>query len=204
MGILGVARVLTIGVLAFGLAGCMTDGTWSLPGVPAAEPVAAPAPPPPPPPPPLVAASDWPPTTVTVQDPGDVDYYPSDEPMKLGVEHFNRGHYGLAERYFQDAVAKAPRDTAAWIGLAASYDHLARFDLADRAYKSAIRLTGETPDLLNNLGYSYMLRGDYVTARKKFLQALHSDPGNPTVLNNLKLLDASVRYVERNPAVAPR
>ncbi|HEY4921532.1 MAG TPA: tetratricopeptide repeat protein [Xanthobacteraceae bacterium] len=156
------------------------------------------------PPAPPTAASDRPPTTVTVQDPGDVDYFPSDEPMKLAVEHFNRGHYGLAERYFQDAVAKAPRDPAAWIGLAASYDHLARFDLADRAYRSAIRLTGETTDLLNNLGYSYMLRGDYVTARKKFMQALRRDPGNPTVLNNLKLLDASVRYVERDPGVAPK
>jgi Flp pilus assembly protein TadD len=141
---------------------------------------------------------------VTVQDPGDVDYYPSDEPMKLAVEHFNRGHYGLAQRYFEDAVAKAPRDPAAWIGLAASYDHLARFDLADRAYRSAIRLTGETTDLLNNIGYSYMLRGDYVAARKKFTLALQRDPGNPTVINNLRLLDESVRFVTRDPAVAPR
>jgi len=42
------------------------------------------------------------------------------------------------------------------------------------------------------------------TARKKFMQALRRDPGNPTVLNNLKLLDASVRYVERDPGVAPK
>src|SRR5688572_26164713 len=73
------------------------------------------------------------PTTATVQEPLDAKYYPSDEPLKLGMEHFGRGHYGLAERYFRDAVEKAPRDVTAWTGLAASYDRLRRFDLADPA-----------------------------------------------------------------------
>ncbi len=82
-------------------------------------------------------------TTPTVREPEDAKYQRSDEPLKLGVEHFNRGHFGLAERYFQDAVEKTPADAAAWIGLAASYDRLGRFDLADRAYASAIRLAGE-------------------------------------------------------------
>ena len=53
-----------------------------------------------------------------LQEPTDVQYYPSDEPVRLGLEHFNRGHYGIAQRYFKDAVEKAPRDRTAWIGLA--------------------------------------------------------------------------------------
>ena len=36
------------------------------------------------------------------------------------------------------------------------------------------------------------------------MQALHRDPGNPTVINNLKLLDESVHFVERDPDVAPK
>ena len=106
--------------------------------------------------------------TATVQEPADVKYYPSDEPLRLGLEHFDRGDYGIAERYFRDAVEKAPRDVTAWIGLAACYDRIRRFDLADRAYAAAINLVGETTQILNNLGYSYMLRGDLVNARKKF------------------------------------
>src|SRR5215471_7660417 len=74
-------------------------------------------------------------TTATVQDPADVKYYRSDEPLRMGIEHFNRGNYGIAERYFRDAVEKAPKDVTAWIGLAASYDRIGRFDLADRAYR---------------------------------------------------------------------
>ena len=137
--------------------------------------------------------------TATVQEPGDVKYYPSDEPLKVGLEHFDRGNYGTAERYFRDAVEKAPRDATAWVALAATYDRIARFDLADRAYSAAIRLTGETTQILNNLGYSYMLRGDLVNARKKFLKAHDREPGNPVIANNLKLLDSSSKFIRRVP-----
>jgi len=121
-----------------------------------------------------------------------------DEPLHLANEHFNRGDYGVAERYYRDAVEKAPRDVTAWIGLAACYDRIGRFDLADRAYASAIKLNGETTELLNNEGFSYMLRGDLVRARKKLLKAYQRDPNNPTILNNLKLLDGSSNIIRRN------
>ncbi|HEY1982025.1 MAG TPA: tetratricopeptide repeat protein, partial [Xanthobacteraceae bacterium] len=89
-------------------------------------------------------------TTATVQNDASVQYYPSDEPLRLAIEQFNRGNFGIAERYFRDAVEKAPKDASAWIGLAASDDRLGRFDLADRAYGQAIRLEGETTAILNN------------------------------------------------------
>jgi len=135
------------------------------------------------------------PTTLTVQEPASEKYIPSDEPYRLGAEYFNRGAYGLAERYFRDAVEKAPEDGAAWGALASSYDQLRRFDLADRAYQRAIALCGETPQILNNQGYSQMLRGNLKSARQKFLQAATLDPGNPTILNNIRLLDGSQPYI---------
>ena len=106
----------------------------------------------------------------------------------------------MAERYFRDAVEKAPRDVTAWVGLAACYDRIARFDLADRAYSMAVKLAGETVDILNNQGYSYMLRGNLKEARKKFLKAYKLEPTNPTVVNNLRLLDESTRFIRRDPA----
>jgi Flp pilus assembly protein TadD len=146
-----------------------------------------------------VAAVDDAGTTLTVSEPGDVKYYPSDEPLRLGQEYFNRGIYGTAERYFQSAVEKAPKDVSAWIGLAASYDRLARFDLADRAYRQAIKLGGETTQILNNEGYSYMLRGKLAAARAKFMEAYRREPDNPTVLNNINLLNSSYRFIDREP-----
>jgi Flp pilus assembly protein TadD len=135
--------------------------------------------------------------TDTVQGDASVQYYPSDEPLRLAIENFNRGSYGIAERYFRDAVEKAPKDASAWIGLAASYDHLGRFDLADQAYAAAVRLVGETPALLNNRGYSYMLRGNLVAARRDLVKAYEHEPANPIIINNLKLLDGSAHFIER-------
>jgi Flp pilus assembly protein TadD len=169
-----VARFLSL-VCILALGGCITDH-----------------------PPPDTQEGVPPITTPTLQESASVQYYPSDEPLRLGIEHFNRGHYGVAERYFQDAVEKAPKDASAWIGLAASYDRLGRFDLADRAYRAAIRLVGETTAILNNRGYSYMLRGDLIAARRDFLKAYEREPGNPIILNNLKLLDNAYRYIERS------
>jgi Flp pilus assembly protein TadD len=134
-----------------------------------------------------------------MQEPADIKYYPSDEPLRLGLEYFSRGNYGLAQRYFRDAVEKSPKDPTAWIGLAASYDRLRRFDLADQAYAAATKLTGETVQILNNEGYSYMLRGNLTAARAKFSRAYELDPGNKTIANNLELLNASNNFVLRSP-----
>jgi len=138
-----------------------------------------------------------------VQEPTDVKYYPSDEPVRMGLEHFNRGNYGLSQRYFKDAVEKAPKDVTAWVGLAASYDRLRRFDLADQAYASAIRLGGVTVQILNDQGYSYMLRGNLTAARRKFAKAYELDPTNPTIANNLRLLNGSRAFIERPPENQP-
>jgi Flp pilus assembly protein TadD len=114
---------------------------------------------------------------------------PSDEPVWLGKGHFARADYGLAERQFRAAVEANPESIDAWVGLAASYDHLHRFDLADKAYVQAIRLAGHTPEILNNLGYHYLLKGDRGQARGYLLAAAERDPGNPYVRNNLELLE---------------
>jgi Flp pilus assembly protein TadD len=135
--------------------------------------------------------------TATVENAGDIKYYPSDQPVKLGLEYFKKGAYGTANRYFRDAVEKAPEDAQAWIGLAATYDRLRRFDLADQAYATAIKLTGETVQILNDRGYSYMLRGDLTKARAQFLKAYRLDPANPIIINNLQLLNSSSRFIQR-------
>ena len=117
---------------------------------------------------------------------------PNDD-LNRGKKYFRAADFGLAERHFRRAVELHPRDLEAWIGLAASYDRLRRFDLADRAYEQAMKIAGATPEILNNMGYSYMLRGDYRRARETLLQAAAQDPGNPYIRNNIELLEASFR-----------
>jgi len=108
--------------------------------------------------------------------------------LSLGKKQFQASNYGLAEQHFRKAVEAHPKDGEAWMGLAAANDRLNRFDLADRAYKEAILILGPTPEILNNQGFSYILRGDYARARQVLLKARTRDPKNPYILNNLKLL----------------
>lgn len=122
-------------------------------------------------------------------------------PVELGKAHFKNGDYGLSERYFRKAAESQPNDAKAWIGLAASYDRLYRFKLADRAYRQAVRIEGETPAILNNWGYSKLMQGDLKQARKYLDRAHRKDPKNPHVINNLALLDASHKF-SRNRAGA--
>ncbi len=118
--------------------------------------------------------------------------------LDQGKKYFLNGDYGNAERYFRVAVEKSANDVNAWVGLAASYDHLARFKLSKRAYAQAIELGGRTPVILNNLGYSYLLQGKLKKARRHFLMAAKKAPENTHIRNNLALLRASEKNMAAN------
>jgi Flp pilus assembly protein TadD len=128
-------------------------------------------------------------------EPGyDPRFYLGDEDTRLGWVHLMRGNYGLAEQHYRRAVEATRQNGSAWIGLAASYDRLGRFDLADLAYRHAIRLEGGNYVILNNWGYSYLLRGDIRAARRLLERAELLAPGDPTIANNIAVLDAGLAY----------
>jgi Flp pilus assembly protein TadD len=113
--------------------------------------------------------------------------------LALGKKHFAAGNATLAERHFRRAVERDPAAAESWLGLAACYDRQHKFERADRAYDEAVKIAGPTAEILNNRGYSYMLRGDAKRARATLLEAQGKDPGNAFVKNNLELLEANVR-----------
>jgi Flp pilus assembly protein TadD len=179
----GLARGLSVAAIGFSLAGCgITTGslteTLGLGSKPQPSPTEATA----------ANASVGPDLDPAAPaEPGLLGSKSYDD-LSLGKRYFGAGNYGLAERHFRRAVETHPRDAEAWLGLAAAYDRLRRFDLADRAYAEAIRIVGPRVAILNNQGYSYMLRGDFTRARAKLYEARAKDPGNRFVENNLRLL----------------
>ena len=114
---------------------------------------------------------------------------PAEKPLEQGKGYYSKGEFGLAEQAFRKAVELDKNDPEAWLGLAASYDRLRRFDQANRAYDVLFRLVGRTPTVLNNLGYHYILAGDYTKARETLLEAQRSDPGNKFIQNNIDLIE---------------
>ncbi len=132
-------------------------------------------------------------------DETELPFVPSDKPMEKANFHFGRGEFGHAERYYREAAEMRPDAVDAWIGLAASYDQLRRFDLSARAYNRAISLVGPSATILNNMGYSYLLQGNLPQARKNLLAAYELEPENPHVQANLELLRGGVtRAQERH------
>ena len=183
-----IARALILGVAALWLAGCSasgkfsnpfeskTDGTEAFAAAPSND----------------DSSTQAPAFGAPVNEAGLLGSDPYDE-LSLGKKQYRANNFGLAEKHFRLAVEKHPRDAEAWLGLAASYDRLRRFDLADRAYAQAVGILGPTVEILNNQGYSYMLRGDYKRAHATLAAARRKDPNNKYVQNNIRLLEESYR-----------
>ncbi len=108
--------------------------------------------------------------------------------VAAGKMQFRQANYGLAEQHFRRVVEQRADNAEAWLGLAASYDQLGRFDFADRAYDQLLRVAGRRPEIVNNLGYSHYLRGDKTKARELYQEARRG-MSDPTVVDaNLALL----------------
>jgi len=113
---------------------------------------------------------------------------PAAKALDMGKSHYREGQFGLAEQSFRRAVEQDKGNIEGWLGLAASYDRLRRFDMAGRAYDVVLKLAGRTPAVLNNLGYHYILRGDRARARATLEEALQKDPENQHIRNNIELI----------------
>ncbi|HZY67099.1 MAG TPA: tetratricopeptide repeat protein [Devosia sp.] len=114
--------------------------------------------------------------------------YTADVALAEAKGHFRSGDYGHSAALYKRVVELSPKDAEGYIGLSASYDRLKRFDLSDRVYASLFQITGGTAQYYNNVGYSYMLRGNLTAALTNFRKAERLDPGNAVVANNIQIL----------------
>jgi Flp pilus assembly protein TadD len=113
----------------------------------------------------------------------------SQSDLEQGKAQFRDANYGLAEQHFRKAVELRADNAEAWMGLAASYDELGRFDFADRAYDQLLKVAGRQPRIVNNMGYSQLLRGNKKKARALLLEARAGMTDTTVVDANLALLN---------------
>jgi Flp pilus assembly protein TadD len=123
--------------------------------------------------------------TTAVQSNADI----SAADLNAGKAQFNDGNYGLAEKHFRKAVELRASNAEAWMGLAAAYDQLGRFDFADRAYDQLLKVAGRRPQIVNNMGYSQYLRGNKKEAKKLLIEARKGMTDTTVVDANLELLN---------------
>lgn len=125
---------------------------------------------------------------LTTAEVADIGGYGADQALAEARAHFRNSDFGYSAALYKRVVELSPKDPEGYVGLAASYDRLRRFDLSDRVYASLYTLTGGTAQYYNNLGYSYMIRGDLKTALVNFRKAKALAPDNLVVANNLQIL----------------
>lgn len=128
----------------------------------------------------------------SLDDTSAIAYFPTDDLIAAGRAQFHDGNYGNSYKLFKKSVEVFPQDASAWLGLAASADKVGRFDTSDIAYRRLGTMIPGRLEYYNNVGYSYLLRGEMQRAEEYFLRAYAIDPANPAVVNNLQLLRGSV------------
>lgn len=125
---------------------------------------------------------------LAVAEISDIGSYTADGSLAAARGHFRNANYGHSATLYKRAVELSPKNPEGFVGLSASYDRLGRFDLSDRVYAALYQLTGGTAQYYNNVGYSYMLRGNLSAAVTNFRKAQKLDPDNVVVANNLQIL----------------
>ena len=111
---------------------------------------------------------------------------------QAGKLHFGEGRIGLALKSFREAMRQDPTSVPTLNALAASYDRIQRFDLAQLYYDKALAIEPRSVQTLNNIGYSMSLRGDRTEALAYFDKAKTIDPQNMVVAANMARLAPAV------------
>jgi len=109
------------------------------------------------------------------------------DPVERGRGLILTGQYGLAIDNLNEVVARDPGNARALTLLAVAYGQVRRFDLADRYHARALEIDPHSAVVLNNWGYSYLVRGDDRRAAELLERAIATSDGRPIVAANLAL-----------------
>lgn len=89
---------------------------------------------------------------------------PSGDMYQTGRGLLAAGDVTGAMGAFRQALLEAPQSVDALNGLGVCYDRLGRYDISRDYYESALAIAPDSPLVLNNLGYSLYLQGQFAAA----------------------------------------
>ena len=121
--------------------------------------------------------------------------------QQAGIAALQLGQLGDATALLDRAVAQPGASWRAWNARAVAADRQNDWAMADRAYARAARLSPDNPQLLNNHGWSMLLRGEWSAAVDMLGRAAARAPGDAKVAANLDLARSAV--AETLPARRP-
>jgi Flp pilus assembly protein TadD len=104
-----------------------------------------------------------------------------------GLSLLLSGREGEALPVLKKAVAEYPKSWRAWNALGGAYDDQAKWAEADDAYTHALAASDAPAIVVNNRGYSYLLRNRLDEATADFVEALRQRPDLEAARTNLRL-----------------
>ena len=93
----------------------------------------------------------------------------------LGVAYEEKGDFNLAAKEYEKAIRKNPEWVVPYLNLAHVCYRQGKLDQAERVLREGIRIKGDHPDLLNNLAWVMMEKGELKNALYLVDKAIYLD-----------------------------
>jgi len=93
---------------------------------------------------------------------------------QLGIDYLRRGNVELALEKLERAAQQDPKNADAQLGLALVYDQRKDPEAAEKAYRKAISLDRDDPDIQNNFGIFLCRNGQRAEAERLFTAAANN------------------------------
>ena len=108
------------------------------------------------------------------------------------ISAIKTGNVSLAKSLGEQATALPAASWRAWNARGVAADLRSDFETADVSYQRALVLAPDRAEVLNNMGWSKLLRGDWNGAIAPLEQAAELMPNNERTTNNLELARAAL------------
>ena len=108
--------------------------------------------------------------------------------LERAIQHKIKGEYDDAVTLLQGILAEAPDHARTHHQLGLVYGFTGLFDESVEEIEAAARLDSESITILNDLGKTHTMLGDYEKAIPVFERVLERDPFNEEAIKNLKFL----------------
>jgi Flp pilus assembly protein TadD len=120
---------------------------------------------------------------------------------RAAIAEIMLGRLSSAESLVDKAITSGNASWKAWNAKGVLLDFRGDWEGADKAFANASKMKPDEPDILNNRGWSLILRGKWEEAINPLEQALILDPKSSRIQNNLELARAALadHLPERRP-----
>jgi Flp pilus assembly protein TadD len=111
---------------------------------------------------------------------------------RAGIAAIKTRAFGEASHLIACAIKDPAASFRAWDARGVLADHEGDWAAADDAYGRAARISPDDAAIVNNQGWSMLLRGDWVNALRYFKRAAVLDPKSTRIRDNLELVSSAL------------